>query len=402
MGVYKKSEFISKSGGGDSREEFQAIERNLDLFHASTGRRKFAYACMTFDACIQWWIKTIYVPKEAHPEKVKGYQAVMNLREQLLKVIQSVGKENWLKAIQQMGETSKPLDHQYKSEMLCFGEVRDDWYLMFNHGGDARIPMAKRKAEETRQPDKYRKWEELVGLKAETIKKTAATLFPTGVGPTGVDAVPTDAFVLSRTLTALDGGIRPLEVYMRKRKRETFRITIRGDGKAVKADGIQFDTGGEFWIWAISASEKYGFDLFAAPTQIGHGLEIQHASFFKGAPVLCAGTVMAENGSIIRLCNDSGHYKPRPSDLQKACEKLVQKGLRACTVEVVGWHPDSTRRPLFDIRNFATAGFKTIGIGYSLGKGQDDKLEPDVEKSTRSSQKFNTEWPMMARQSTWK
>jgi hypothetical protein len=59
-----------------------------------------------------------------------------------------------------------------------------------------------------------------------------------------------------------------------------------------------------------------------------------HSYFMAGRPVLCAGTICANQGQITRLCNDSGHYQPVDSAMVKVLERLRGVGvdIRGITV----------------------------------------------------------------------
>ena len=73
----------------------------------------------------------------------------------------------------------------------------------------------------------------------------------------------------------------------------------------------------------MSDEEKYNHNLYVvdiAGVQKNSYYQIQHSSIFKGDPVLCAGNIYAKKGVITKIDNGSGHYKPKPSHLKKACE----------------------------------------------------------------------------------
>lgn len=65
-------------------------------------------------------------------------------------------------------------------------------------------------------------------------------------------------------------------------------------------------------------------NLYIAPLQYpGH---FNHSSFLAGKPVLCAGEVWVVNGSIVRMNNKSGHYKPENKEFINALKVLKMKG----------------------------------------------------------------------------
>lgn len=78
------------------------------------------------------------------------------------------------------------------------------------------------------------------------------------------------------------------------------------------------------WIWAM---DEYG-NLFLRSGREAEGREIllNHSSFNAGKPVICAGSIVVEDGLLRKIDNSSGHYKPTRSDLLAALQCLLDDG----------------------------------------------------------------------------
>lgn len=55
-------------------------------------------------------------------------------------------------------------------------------------------------------------------------------------------------------------------------------------------------------------------------------LRFQHSSFLSGQPVACAGKVKFENGRLVFINNDSGHYEPQKKHLDQVV-RMLQKAV---------------------------------------------------------------------------
>jgi hypothetical protein len=173
-------------------------------------------------------------------------------------------------------------------------------------------------------------------------------------------------------------------IYMRKRFRGVFKIYFE-KGLAYRADKRIFTTERTFdgnmerqkFIYAMAGAGKHDYSLFACPTTLkgnpgpdyyalGLGrFDVQHSSFLKGQPVLCAGNIEFIDGVLVRIDNGSGHYKPRPSDLFRAVGALVRKhkidltkvlrSARGYEVAVRGWAPGGAD-VTFDLRDLVDYG----------------------------------------------
>ncbi|WP_425093048.1 hypothetical protein [Tropicimonas sp. S265A] len=73
-------------------------------------------------------------------------------------------------------------------------------------------------------------------------------------------------------------------------------------------------------MWAL---DKYGNLMVANANAMTNGNQYNHSSLNAGQNVICAGTCVIQNGIIMEIDNQSGHYKPTRLNLQTALKVLV-------------------------------------------------------------------------------
>lgn len=66
----------------------------------------------------------------------------------------------------------------------------------------------------------------------------------------------------------------------------------------------------------------------------GNGANFYHSSYLAGDAVLCAGTILIENGEIRAVCNDSGHYRPDEANFVSFLQALMMQGVNIQSVIV--------------------------------------------------------------------
>ncbi len=90
--------------------------------------------------------------------------------------------------------------------------------------------------------------------------------------------------------------------YLTAKEREAYRVTFETDhikiGDSIPPDGR--------YMFVLGGNKTA---LFAGKKEKGR---FHHTSFFKGAPVLCAGQIIVKDGKIDYARLKSGHYKPTP------------------------------------------------------------------------------------------
>ncbi len=122
-------------------------------------------------------------------------------------------------------------------------------------------------------------------------------------------------------------------VYFAPEQREETRVTVQDGllhhrGKPLTTEGKPLigevgkgiEQRSDVMIWAMSPDG----DLHVVA---GQPFRIHHSSIFAGGDVLCAGEIVAKEGRLTLLTNQSGHYKPKPHTLIAALKKLEEQGL---------------------------------------------------------------------------
>ncbi|MES9898092.1 MAG: hypothetical protein ABW148_03610 [Sedimenticola sp.] len=72
----------------------------------------------------------------------------------------------------------------------------------------------------------------------------------------------------------------------------------------------------------------------AQPHYLGMKKVIYHSCFLRGFSVLCAGTISFDNGIIVGIRNDSGHYQPRDTSMAKMLQHLKTIGVDISKITV--------------------------------------------------------------------
>jgi hypothetical protein len=130
-----------------------------------------------------------------------------------------------------------------------------------------------------------------------------------------------------------------LVAYMRKHTRLKFQIFFIGDKLYRRNPNILDPTNpahleklqADQWIYAVSKEDEPKFfsvnDQDPKVMQMTGNVGLNHSSILKGRPVLCAGTLIVEDGDLIWLTNNSGHYQPSWRQLYDLAEYLDGKGV---------------------------------------------------------------------------
>jgi hypothetical protein len=159
--------------------------------------------------------------------------------------------------------------------------------------------------------------------------------------------LPADAKLLDRYKGENDPDnpnrfFRPDTVkYMSPEEREVHRLFVDGEGNLRQAsDGSLFDTtaGSTHWSGggrAIFVMDEHG-NLYATLDQdVGY---IHHSSLLSGSPVVGAGEVEVQNGRLVALTDQSGHYQPTAEMNDQVLKSLRDQGLQTDpTFKQYGW-----------------------------------------------------------------
>jgi hypothetical protein len=148
--------------------------------------------------------------------------------------------------------------------------------------------------------------------------------------------LPTDATLLDRYKGEADPNnpnrfFYPKTVqYMTPEQREAHRLFVDGEGNLRSAkDGSLFNTSNASTHWsgegrAIFVADGHG-NIYASLDQtVGH---THHSSLLGGEPVSGAGEIQVQNGKLVALTDQSGHYQPSAASNDRVLQSLRDQGL---------------------------------------------------------------------------
>lgn len=114
--------------------------------------------------------------------------------------------------------------------------------------------------------------------------------------------------------------------YLTPDEAEQCRVFVR-DGLLYGTDGRIVDTvganlsGGDRGIFVM---DSQGNIYLSTEQEVG---TFHHSSFLGGQPVSAAGELVVEDGRILIVTNQSGHYRPPPESLQLFLDQLAAQGM---------------------------------------------------------------------------
>jgi hypothetical protein len=116
--------------------------------------------------------------------------------------------------------------------------------------------------------------------------------------------------------------------YLDDAGRESYRV-IPKDGKLVDVNGNPFDTAAGVTHWSGDGRAIYVMDeqgnIYASNYQeVG---AFHHSSLLGGKPVSAAGELEVSNGQVVRLTDQSGHYRPTQAMTQQMVQRLRDAGI---------------------------------------------------------------------------
>lgn len=137
-------------------------------------------------------------------------------------------------------------------------------------------------------------------------------------------------------------GVRRLD----DAQREAHRVYVGEDGLIYKSDGTLFDTRGSNTHWGGPGSDKSIFvmdghgNLYASKYQeVG---VFHHSTLANGREVAGAGEMHVENGRLVGITDNSGHYQPGRSMTQQVVSTLKGRGVDMNGVSVDMQAPEGT------------------------------------------------------------
>lgn len=112
----------------------------------------------------------------------------------------------------------------------------------------------------------------------------------------------------------------------------------------------------------------------------GSGGNFYHSSYLGGDPVLCAGTILIEQGLIKAVCNDSGHYQPDEANFMSFLQTLMMHGVNVQGIEIYDYgrkHRVSGRDFIQNRGNWARALVLGQQTAYVANDGAAQKYVSD-------------------------
>ncbi|MGN9788968.1 hypothetical protein ACTMTF_46770 [Nonomuraea sp. ZG12] len=153
---------------------------------------------------------------------------------------------------------------------------------------------------------------------------------------TAADGPPLDTIPMRERHVGEDQrGVR----YLTPEALERRRLVVH-DGRLHDITGKPFDTEDAHSHWApgggraIFVMDRYG-NLYAEKEHVVG--EFHHSSFLSGGRVTGAGDIEVENGVLTAISRHSGHYRPKPEDLDRVIGALKRAGIDVDGVQREGY-----------------------------------------------------------------
>ncbi len=110
--------------------------------------------------------------------------------------------------------------------------------------------------------------------------------------------------------------------YFTPEEQKAFKVTFNESGLFVK-DGKKIDTGMSQTMFVMKSDGS----IYTSPPIKKKPGAMNHSSLAEGKPIACAGNIKIQNGKLIYIDNDSGHYAPKPEFLVQVLEELKRQGV---------------------------------------------------------------------------
>lgn len=187
--------------------------------------------------------------------------------------------------------------------------------------------------------------------------------------------------------------------YLTAKGRKRFLVSISSEGKLFnKYTDRPLNTAGMQSIWANKeqhairqtndqGSAMYVMDpagnFYVAPMIAGR---FHHSSFLAGEPVAGAGEMTIVNGTLIRISNSSGHYRPDLRNMLQVLQELVNNNVNLWQVQLNVKYEGMERDNIPETGVVLNAGM----FYYDLS--QAGSIEDLEELQARVSKNYNPDW----------
>lgn len=123
--------------------------------------------------------------------------------------------------------------------------------------------------------------------------------------------------------------------YLNAEQRLDYLLLIKNGRLYNYSKNAAFDSGTGFSgpnsvAYAMDTDER----LFSTGDVKGVGVDWNHSSLLSGHAVICAGEIKVQQGRLLEIDNNSGHYKPDTQNLSDCVKSLIQAGLDPQTFRV--------------------------------------------------------------------
>ncbi len=327
----------------------QIKETHVEYFSSSKPAKAVGFLCMLFDQCMEW------VGQHGQSTFIK--HPVEKLLKKVVEQIMVAVPDYYSSVLDDAAYNgAKSLAGQYQAEMANFLSVNTDGPRN-NKSKDGFHTMVAYRGSST-----HSQTQDIVGatdrnkkLTFHDVKKKETALLQSGELQSPVFTDPyaegrmkilkklglessqilSNDMLMSRLVN--DQTNQAKVVYMRKHERLKYLLDL---GPMIKRrtepSGVYVPLTAHLWLYAATdQGELYAVDDKAL-VQSGRtsGVELNHSSILKGRPVLCAGTISAQNGAITTIDNASGHYAPSWQRVRKVLEMLRRKNALDRNAEV--------------------------------------------------------------------
>lgn len=128
-----------------------------------------------------------------------------------------------------------------------------------------------------------------------------------------------------------------VEYLASKKKREPYRLHVR-DGLFYNSMGQTVDSNARVLSFVMDESGN----IFGRQGNVGYFF---HSSFFAGKPVAAAGEIIFDEGKILKISSNSGHYQPKPENFVQALKEIQSRGIilseKQISFEGTGWDAET-------------------------------------------------------------
>jgi len=118
--------------------------------------------------------------------------------------------------------------------------------------------------------------------------------------------------------------------YLNSGQRLQYLLMVKNNGQIFRyKDNAVFDTGTTWGDKPLSAAYAMDTDerLFSIGDAKGVGVNWNHSSMLSGHAVICAGEISVTQGRLMKIDNNSGHYKPDSQNLADCVRALGDAGV---------------------------------------------------------------------------